>query len=107
MGHAVYFNYSALLESFTVEYYVKMVVMRQAVAELVFASASKRFFVRNNSYGIVFRIQVYFRENSNLFSYEKSCRLSRFETKPQGNSELAYTRHISQLPLHFVFRSLR
>ena len=49
MGHAVYFNYSALLESFTVEYYVKMVVMRQAIAELVFASVLNDVFAQNVS----------------------------------------------------------
>lgn len=49
MGHTVYFYYLALLESFTVEYYVKMVAMQYAISdELRLDSVSNRVFLQNH-----------------------------------------------------------
>jgi len=72
MGDTVYF-YLALLESFTVEYYVKMVAMQYAISdELRFDSVSNRVFLQNRDTKMC-SADKFILYKSNSFPYERFC----------------------------------
>ena len=75
-----------------------MILSNRPLFELPFASVSKRVLVRNHSDGNLFRLHVQsFRLQVRFPFY-----MTRFETEPRGNSEMAYiVSHVLE-PVVFV-----